>query len=349
MVIAVYISGHGLGHASRTIELIEVLTSRQPDLEVIIRTSAHSWVFDRVRSPTVDVQAFQADTGIAQIDSLRLDEDLTAGQAAAFYADFDRRSEAEAAFLQRAGADVVVGDIPPLAFASAHLARLPSVAVSNFTWDWIYAYYPRFATLAPGVIDTIARAYSVATLGLRLPFHGGFTSLASVTHDVPFIARRSNRDPAETRHLLGLDGKRPFILASFGGYGVALPFEQLAKSDLTVLAPPTYAPAGLRYEDLVAAADVVVSKPGYGIVSECVANETPLLYTSRGNFAEYEVMVAEMPRFLRCRFFEQEDLLSGNWRAAIDGLLAQPPPPERPATNGADTVADWILELVGKP
>ena len=39
---------------------------------------------------------------------------------------------------------------------------------------------------------------------------------------------------------------------------------------------------GFRYEDLVAAVDVVLTKPGYGIVSECVANDTALLYTSRG-------------------------------------------------------------------
>ena len=82
-------------------------------------------------------------------------------------------------------------------------------------------------------------------------------------------------------------------------------------------------PPGLKYEDLVAAADVVVSKPGYGIVSECVANGTALLYTSRGRFAEYDVMVAEMPRMLRCRHISREDLLAGEWRDDVEALLAQ--------------------------
>jgi hypothetical protein len=39
---------------------------------------------------------------------------------------------------------------------------------------------------------------------------------------------------------------------------------------------------GLRDEGLVAAVDVVVSKPGFGIIAECIANDTVLLYTSRG-------------------------------------------------------------------
>ena len=48
---------------------------------------------------------------------------------------------------------------------------------------------------------------------------------------------------------------------------------------------------GLRYEDVVGAVDVVITKPGYGIISECVANDTALLYTSRGHFVEYDVLV----------------------------------------------------------
>ena len=54
--------------------------------------------------------------------------------------------------------------------------------------------------------------------------------------------------------------------------------------------------------------DVVATKPGYGIIAECIANETALLYTSRGHFVEYDVMVREMPRYLRCGFISNEEL-----------------------------------------
>src|SRR5262249_49209701 len=152
---------------------------------------------------------------------------------------------------------------------------------------------------APGVVDTIGRAYSDATLALRLPICGGFESMRAVTEDVPFIARQSRRDPPDTRRLLKVDGRQLFVLSSFGGPGLRLPYDRFAASGFFVIAPEQALPAGLFYEDLVAAADVVVSKPGYGIVSECVANHTPLLYTSRGRFAEYDVMLREMPRLLR--------------------------------------------------
>ena len=72
-----------------------------------------------------------------------------------------------------------------------------------------------------------------------------------------------------------------------------------------------------------------MTKPGYGIVSECVANGAAIVYTSRGRFAEYPVMVAEMPPFLRCTEIAYDDLLAGRWLAALERVGALPPP-DRP-------------------
>ena len=346
MVIVFYISGHGFGHASRDIELIREICARRPDARVIVRTSVPRWLFAPVAGAALEVQALETDTGLVQIDSLRVDEEETARQAARFYADFDRRVTIEAELIRGVRADLVVGDIPPLACAAAGRAGVPAVALGNFTWDWIYSIYPAFDRITPDVMPTIRRAYAAATHALRLPLHGGFEPMSAVTRDIPFIARRSTRDPADTRRRLGLTGDRPIVLPSFGGYAVDLPIETLRRSSrFTLIEPVSELPAGVLYQDLVAAADVVVTKPGYGIVSECVANDTALLYTSRGRFIEYDLFVAEMPRILRCRHISQEDLFAGRWADAIDALIAQPAPPERPAVNGADVAANDILRM----
>jgi UDP:flavonoid glycosyltransferase YjiC (YdhE family) len=346
MTLVFYISGHGLGHASREVEVVNAVAARRGDVRFIIRSAAPPWLLELSRRVGVEIQPFEADTGVAQIDSLRLDEPETARRAAAFYRDIDRRVDAEAAFLRDGRAALVVGDIPPLAFSAAASAGVPSIAIGNFTWDWIYHAYPAFNTAAPGVIDLIRDAYGHATSALRLPMHGGFEPMASVTRDIPFIARRSVRDREEARRGLGVSGGRPLVLASFGGYGLELPYDVIAQSGrLTVIAPPREAPDGLSYQDLVAAADVVVSKPGYGIISECVANGTALLYTSRGHFVEYEVLTAAMPAVLRCRYIPQEDLLAGRWADHVEALLQQPPPPERPRVDGSEVAAEEILNL----
>ena len=41
----------------------------------------------------------------------------------------------------------------------------------------------------------------------------------------------------------------------------------------------------------------------------------------------------------------QEELLAGNWRDAVEALLAQEEPPERPRVDGASVIAEAILEL----
>jgi hypothetical protein len=347
VLLVFYISGHGFGHTTRSAEIVRAMVAARPDTRVVIRTAAPPWLFDMIRTASIEVVPFEADTGVTQNDSFNIDERDSLRRAVAFYRDFDALADREAAWLRSRRATAVVGDIPPLAHAAAARAGVPSVAVGNFTWDWIYGGYDSFTREAPGVIRAIRDAYALATRALRLPIHGGFQPMAAVTLDIPFVARRSTRDRADTRRVLGVPDDRPFVLASFGAFGLTAESEDIARvQHLTVLSPTAKPPAGLVYQDLVAAADLVITKPGYGIVSECVANNTPLLYTSRGRFMEYDVFVEEMPRVVRCRFIPLDDLKAGRWRPHIDALLEQPLPPERARIDGASVAAAEILRFI---
>lgn len=359
-----YISGHGFGHATRDIEVINHILQARPDIRIVVRTAVPHWFLAHsIRGP-FELQPAETDTGMAQIDSLTIDLPQTLRRARAFYAGFAARADEEARVLDGLAPAAVVGDIPPLAFAAAARAGVPGIALANFTWDWIYGAYGEFRGDGAATLATIRGAYARATLALRLPFAGGFEPMAPVTRDIPLVARQSRLGRVRAREALGLNGDRPIVLASFGGHGTALPFERIARDNGVTLvltshetgdAPPAQdhlrwfelsdlAAGGIRYEDLVAAADVVVSKPGYGIVSECIANGTALLHTSRGHFIEHDVFVAEMPRVLRSRSIAQEDLRGGRWREPIDGLLGQPAPPGVMDTNGASIAAELILE-----
>lgn len=363
--VCFYISGHGFGHASRQVEIINALGPQLPGgTQILIRTAAAPRLFERtLRVPFVHLPV-PTDTGIVQVDSLRLDEAATVKQATGFYATFARRAADEAGILRRDDVRLVIVDAPPLGCAAAALAQVPAIVVSNFTWDWIYeGYGAQFAAAAPDVLPTIRDAYATASAGWRLPLHGGFATISPVI-DLPFVARHATLSRADVLERLGLPVDRPLALSSFGGYGV----QDLDLSRLDCLAtwsvvitgtraPETALPPGVvfvdegqiygtgsRYEDLVAAVDVVVTKPGYGIVSECVANGTAMLYTSRGHFVEYDVMVREMRKILRCQYLDQESFFAGRWREALDALRHAPPPPETPATNGADAAAAGIVQ-----
>jgi L-arabinokinase len=366
--VAFYISGHGYGHASRQIEIINALGARLPaGFQVVIRTAAARWLFDRTLTTPVIFLEGPCDSGVIQIDSVRLDEQATARAAADFYGTVAARRDAEAAILRRHDAQLVIADAPPLACLGAATAGIPSIVTSNFTWDWIYSGYSEtFSRHAPEVIPLIGEAYALAAAGWRLPMHGGFESVPLVL-DLPFVARHAHADHPRARvfECLGIPGGRPVVLSSFGGYGLhGLDHSTLDCLDswtvvLTGREPRPRLPAGVayvdereiydagfRYEDLVAAVDVVATKPGYGIISECVANDTAILYTSRGRFLEYDVMVREMPRVLRCEFLDLPSLLAGRWLDALDRLLASPPPPKHPRTDGADIAALMIAAFL---
>ena len=93
----------------------------------------------------------------------------------------------------------------------------------------------------------------------------------------------------------------------------------------------------------------MLTKPGYGIIADCVANGTAMLYTSRGRFAEYDVMVEQMPRYLRCRYLALEPFETGVWREALRALMATASPPARGRTDGAEVAAGMIAELISAP
>jgi len=71
-----------------------------------------------------------------------------------------------------------------------------------------------------------------------------------------------------------------FVTASVLGGEVSIP------PHVRVVPPDAFIP------DMVAMADVVLGKVGYGTVSECLAARTPLVYVPRLNFAEERDIVS---------------------------------------------------------
>jgi L-arabinokinase len=363
VTLVFYISGHGFGHAARQIEIINALRQLDASVRIVVRSSVPRWFLDASLDAPIDLITGDVDSGVVQPDSLSIDEDATTHRAALFYRGFDQCVRDESTRLRTLRTTLVIGDAPPLAFAAADTAGVPSIAVANFTWDWIYEGFPRFDVGAPGVRHLISTAYSQATRALRLPFAGGFGSMPLVD-DVPLVARHASVPRSEVRRRLGLESDRPVVLGSFGGHGGGVPMERAARPSrftlvateyeadtraasadgLKIIATSELAHAGLTYADLVGAVDVVVAKLGYGIVSECIANGVALLYTFRGRFVEQEVFARELPGVLRCRPIAPKQLLEGAWADDIDALLAQPSPRTTMASNGAAVVAAAIVE-----
>jgi L-arabinokinase len=71
--------------------------------------------------------------------------------------------------------------------------------------------------------------------------------------------------------------------------------------------------------DLIAAADVVLGKPGYGLASECVTHRTPFAMIDRPNFRETPLLVEQLKDMGRCATMSIGEFFSGDW----EGVLAR--------------------------
>jgi hypothetical protein len=364
MSIVFYISGHGFGHASRDVEIINRLPA-SPAQPVVVRSSVSPDLLRRTLRVPYDLRPGLCDTGIVQSSSITHDDPATVAAALEFYATFDQRVQAEVSALSDLDVQVIVGDIPPLAFATAAAMGVPSVAIGNFTWDWIYETHPGFLPDGATTIDLIRDCYRRVDLALELPFPGGFDIFNRV-ESLPLVTRVATQPAAATRAHFGLPARSHVALLSFGGYG--LPALDLAAIDcrddwtivttdrvtadaialphVRVIAEREFLGSAYRYEDLVNAVDVVMTKPGYGIIAECISTRTALVYTSRGEFREYDVLVSALPGLLRSQFISHDDLFAGRWRDSLAAVLAQPDPATRIATNGADVAAGLILSCL---
>jgi UDP:flavonoid glycosyltransferase YjiC (YdhE family) len=185
---------------------------------------------------------------------------------------------------------------------------------------------------------------------LELPFAGDLSAFYA-RERIGFVARRPRVGREEARRRLGLDG-RPAILISFGGIGLpGLTPAVLSREDGLRFLHPEELEAdrlqalGLYYPDVIGAVDAVVTKPGYGIVTDAIGAGTPIVYTERGDFPEYPILVAEMPRHLACVHVGNDDLRHGRIGEAIRQVLAMKMPPP-PPLDGADRAASRLLALL---
>ena len=142
-------------------------------------------------------------------------------------------------------------------------------------------------------------------------------------------------DKAEARKVFRLPRSATIVLLSFGGLGL----ERLPWSNLKQLGDFFFVTTGetkqetnnLRvlpeaqrnYEDLVRAVDVVVTKPGYGIVADVISHQVRTLYTERGEFAEYPYLTQALDECATAEFIPQDELLSGNLAPYLTRLVEQ--------------------------
>ena len=322
-----------------------------PGLKIHVRTTAPQWLFHSPTAP-VSYSRLAIDVGILQRDSLEMDLGKTLRACRALHAKIPRLVRKEIRFIEEHDIRLILGDIPPIAFEIAARASIPSVAIANFTWDWIYrAYLGAYPPFLP-LIEEMKSFYHTATVALTLPYPCNL-EVFPIRQSIPWIARMSMLNREEAKAKFDLPKSATIVLLSFGGLGLKrLPEKRLKqlgeyyfvatggskRRDGNLLTLPD---AQRQYQDLVRAADVIVTKPGYGIVADVIAHQTPVLYTERGEFPEYPRLVQALNDLAVARSVTE------------NGVMGDPRPAERARGEAylaayAELVAEAFRERLGE-
>jgi hypothetical protein len=354
--ILYYISGHGYGHAVRSIQVIKALMAF--GCRVSIKTTAPAFLFDEGLSGPTEILTEGFDAGLHQIDNIRFDLDKTKENMKKILASAPGLIEKEQKFLTGEAIAGVVSDIPFIPLAAAAGLRIPSIGLGNFSWDWVYAYYGKKDPEWKAIAETIATYYRKADLLLRLPFYGSMEVFQRI-EDIPLIGRRSNKERTEIQKALDLPRDRRIGLIGFSQVDLNAAavenIEKLSSSYLFLVRPPLnwqspalkrIGPESASFVDLIRAVDFVITKPGYGIVADCLSDGTPMIYSDRGDFPEYPILVEGIETHLSCCYMPKEDLYAGTWGPYLERLNQPSRPKPKFKTDGAQVAAERIVKWI---
>jgi L-arabinokinase len=355
--ILFYVTGHGYGHAVRSNEVIRSLKRLRPELKVHVRTEASEWLFQDGLSP-VSHASLGIDVGVVQKDSLRMEMGATLQACQALHRRIPVLLGQETDFIKSKNIKLVLGDIPPLAFEIAARAGVQSVAIGNFTWDFIYKAYTREQPAFLPLIEEMRSFYQKATLALTLPYPCTMDAFPQ-QEQIPWIARVSKLSKDAARAKFKLPPQATVVLLSFGGFGLRrFPWKSLEGIDEFFFV--TTGEVGVQnrnlrilsqaqpdYQDLVRAADAIVTKPGYGIVADVLAHRIPTLCTEREGFPEYPRLAEALTDLATAEFIPQEELFSGNVVPYLKRLLRKAKHWPQISMEGAPAAAKRILTMLG--
>jgi len=289
MNIAVYASDHGYGHLTRQLGWIEKIDWSGKDKIFLINSNGVRLINNKKNFNIVCVSR-PSDTGPAISDSsMDVDVIKTKQVLDKWNGKFDWLVKRECEWLQQYSIDKIISDISPIPFVAADKIGIPSLAVSSFTWYWI------FSSILPDhpICQKLKNAYELATDAYRLPLSEDMSIFRNLKN-ISLIVRTKLNEPEfefiKTKptifismgysvnpeiNKIRINSKFDFILSSnlkkFSNNHLIIP------SETTVVS------------SYIKKADFALIKTGYSLVAECINLKIPIIGVKR-NLIEDEMV-----------------------------------------------------------
>ncbi|MEI7857821.1 MAG: hypothetical protein WCH85_10000 [Methanomicrobiales archaeon] len=328
--ICFYISDYGYGHATRSIALIRKILSHYPDCRIIVKSEGPFDLLSKsLQDPRISVIRSRNDITIPLLSTGAVDGEKTRILLTEWQESWSDYVAREVQFCKELGVDLILSDIAPQPFLVAEDLGIPSVAISNFSWDTIYQHIVPAMT---EFIDDIRSAYSCATLACVLPFQLPMNAFRK-TVTVSLLSREVTVPRNLMREQRGLD--EDDIVVFFNPRCRVDPpgpeiYKKLSEEKIRLIMPSASAArhpqiisipsSETESQNWIGMCDLVVTRCGYSTVSEAVKAKVPLVVWERPGFIEDTAIAADIERLGVGRSQDYNEIRSLDWIAELPGL-----------------------------
>lgn len=270
--ILYYVTDNGLGHLTRTISIIREFDN---DIEFIIRHSNENFI--KKSLPTSTVITGKTDQGaILHDDQVSINWKKTKQIMNDWYFDFEKKTINETKIIENLRPDLIISDISPIPFLPAKELNIPTLAISNFTWIDFMKDLPSLPS------DFLINSYESATLAIQLPL----STQMDIFHNkrkTDMVSKFPTENRDKIRKKLGLTNSDFMLFINLPNfYKLSLSTKKNLKvfstGATTNVLETEYIKPWIEGQNLNLAADLVLSKCGYGMISECLTSGTPFKF-----------------------------------------------------------------------
>lgn len=332
--LLVALTAHGFGHLGQTAPILNSL----PEVKLTLATTLPQEVLERhLTVPFTRVER-ALDVGVRNQDALTVDHPATQRAYQDFHARYEHDLEEETVWLRSLAPDAVLANVPYRVAEAASRLGIPCLAMCSLNWGDIVAGCLGEEECLP----EIRRAYASVTEFWQPTPSMPMENLPR-RRGLGLVARRG------LRRSTGLDGK--LVLVSLGGLPLPRPAGWPDLPGVTWLVPEGWLPDHPRavaveslpvsFIDLMASADLLITKPGYGSFAEAASHGLPVLSLRRPDWPEEACLWEFMQRRGGLRELGRESFLAGDFGPLVEELLEEPrPEPIEP--EGVARAVEWL-------
>jgi len=307
----------------------------------------------RIRAP-FEYVAGTADFGFVMHNALDIDLAASAARYRARHHDWAAVVSDEADFLRKLKPDLVFSNVSYLPLAGAAAAGIPSVATCSLNWADLFAHYFGKEAWAATIHAAMLCAYNGAAAFLRVTPGMPMPELQNL-HPIGPIAEVLPARRDKIAGCLDLPAEARWVLIVLGGVDHRLPISAWPRlPNVYWLVPGSEAngrddirhfDANLSFAEVLASADALITKTGYGSFVEGACQGIPMLYLRRPDWPEEACLID---------WVKTHNRTAAITRAAADtGDLAEPlaqiwhaVPTPRPAPTGITQACRYLTQLL---